>query len=104
MPKSKSRRPARPSRPLRRRWPVLAGALAVVALALAAAALWLPGSSRVVEVEPGAPGRLVAEQTTVDLGRVPFDKLTEARFELANTGGGTVRLTGAPRVKMLEGC
>jgi hypothetical protein len=40
----------------------------------------------------------------VDLGRVPFDKLAEARFDLANTGGDTVRLIGAPRVRMLEGC
>ena len=61
-------------------------------------------SPRTVASDSSAPGRLVASQTTVDLGQVPFDKQVEARFELANTGGGTVRLVGAPRVRMLEGC
>lgn len=60
--------------------------------------------TRSVATEPGAPGRLVASQTTIDLGRVPFDKLAEASFDLVNTGGDTVRLVGAPRVRMLEGC
>lgn len=55
-------------------------------------------------VDPTAPGRLVADRTTVDLGRVAFDYLAEAHFELTNTGSDTVRLVGAPRVRMLEGC
>ena len=59
---------------------------------------------REVTADIGAPARLVASSATVDLGRVPFDKMVEAQFELANTGGGTVRLTGAPKVQMLEGC
>jgi hypothetical protein len=61
-------------------------------------------AGRPIATQPGSPGRLVASQPTVDLGRVPFDVLAEARFELTNTGGDTVRLVGAPRVRMLEGC
>ncbi len=51
-----------------------------------------------------ASGGLVAKQATVDLGRVPFDKQVEARFELTNTGARPIRLTAQPQVKMLEGC
>lgn len=79
----------------------------VVGLALALGGVVLlrsDGAPRSVPSESGAPGRLVASQATIDLGRVPFDKLAEARFELGNTGGETVRLVGAPRVRMLEGC
>jgi hypothetical protein len=83
----------------------LAVGFLVVAIAAIGAALLLSGhTSREVSVEPAAPGRLATDRTTIDLGRVPFDKLAEARFDLANPGGDTVRLTGAPRVRMLEGC
>lgn len=54
--------------------------------------------------EGGAGGGLVAKAATVDLGRVPFDKQVEARFELTNTGGKPIRLTAQPQVRMLEGC
>lgn len=84
--------------------PVLIGLAIVLATLGAAGVLLLGRGTPPVATEPGAPGRLVASQATVDLGRVPFDKQVEARFELANTGGETVRLVGAPRVRMLEGC
>jgi hypothetical protein len=84
---------------------VLAGLVAAFAAIGALAFLLLADSSAPsVPSEAGAPGRLVTSQSTIDLGQVPFDKLAEARFELGNTGGGTVRLVGAPRVRMLEGC
>ena len=79
-------------------------AVAVLASFGAAAMLIFGRDTPTVATEPGAPGRLVASQTTVDLGRVPFDKQVEARFDLANTGSETVRLVGAPQVRMLEGC
>ena len=50
------------------------------------------------------PGRLVALQPTVDLGRVPFDREVEARYVLENTGDRQVRIVAAPVVKTLEGC
>jgi hypothetical protein len=79
------------------------GAVAVLALGLLTI-LWLRPDPARVPADAGTPGRLVASTATVDLGRVPFDELVEAHFELANTGGGTVRLTGKPKVQMLEGC
>ena len=65
---------------------------------------WLQSASQQVAADSDAPGRLVASSATVDLGNVPFNQMVEAQFELANTGGGTVRVTGAPKVQMLEGC
>jgi hypothetical protein len=77
----------------------------LVALAAGVAALlWTQTPNREVVADASAPGRLVAAQPMVDLGRVPFDRMTEARFELDNTGGDVVRLVGAPKVRMLEGC
>ena len=66
--------------------------------------VWLQSTKPQVAADGDAPGRLVASSETVDLGHVPFNQMVEAQFELANTGGGTVRLTGAPKVQMLEGC
>jgi hypothetical protein len=78
--------------------------LAVALVAGLAALLWGQTPSRDIASDVSAPGRLVAVQSTVDLRRVPFDRMTEARFELDNTGGDVVRLVGAPKVRMLEGC
>ena len=50
------------------------------------------------------PGRLIAAESIVDLGSVPFDRQMNALFTLENTGAQTVRLVGAPTVKTLEGC
>ncbi|MCC6177551.1 MAG: hypothetical protein IT305_19805 [Chloroflexi bacterium] len=76
----------------------------LLVLTVVAAIFWLRSVSEPVATEPGTPGRLVASASTIDLGRVPFDQLAEARFELANPGDTTVRLIGAPKVQMLEGC
>ena len=77
----------------------------VTALAASVPALvWTQAPSRDVATDASAPGRLVAVQLTVNLGMVPFDRMTEGRFELDNTGGDMVRLVGAPKVRMLEGC
>jgi hypothetical protein len=93
-------RPAPPGRLL----PLVVGFVVVTIVAIGAALLLSGHVPHEVPVDPAAPGRLTTDQATVDLGRVPFDKLAEARFELANTGGDVVRLVGAPRVRMLEGC
>ena len=78
--------------------------LAALIVAGLAALFWAETPRRDVATDTSAPGRLVAGQPTIDLGRVPFDRMTEARFELDNTGGDVVRLVGAPKVRMLEGC
>ena len=83
---------------------LLALGLAVALAAGVAALFWARTPGRDVATDSSAPGRLIAEQPAVDLGRVPFDRMTEARFALDNTGGDMVRLVGAPKVRMLEGC
>jgi hypothetical protein len=87
-------------------WTLALTVLLVGFIAIAAGAVLVVSrtTADAVPIDPTAPGRLVTDQATVDLGRVAFDKLAEARFELANTGGDTVRLVGAPHVRMLEGC
>jgi hypothetical protein len=101
MARSGTYRPIRPAQTLR-----LATFVFMMLIALAAVALHLIGGGTrpVGQSESGLPGRLIASPATVDLGRVPFDTLAEARFELANTGTDTVKLVGAPKVRMLEGC
>src|SRR5262249_49768541 len=83
--------------------PVLAGLMIVLTVVGVIAVLV---NARQARTEPSAVGggRLVASEATVNLGRVPFDTLAEARFELSNSGAETVRLVGPPRVRMLEGC
>ena len=78
--------------------------LAALIVAGLSALFWAETPRRDVATDASAPGRLVAAQPTIDLGLVPFDRMTEARFELDNTGGDVVRLVGAPKVRMLEGC
>lgn len=76
--------------------------LVLAALGLAAlGGLALVGQTRTSEAWPG---RLVAVQSMIDLGRVPLDRVVEARFILENTGGSPVRIVAAPTVKTLEGC
>jgi len=82
------------------RLPIIAVGPGVVALV--GVALWVVVGS--TGATSGGPGRLVAAQPAIDLGRVPFDRQVDARFELENTGSQTVRLVGAPTVKTLEGC
>jgi hypothetical protein len=100
-----NRHPAPTARRAAPRRPLLAlGALLL--LGLGALAVWAvrPAEPPAPVVDASAPGRLVAAQPVVDLGRVPFSRRAEARFELVNTGGAPVALTGRPKVTMLEGC
>jgi hypothetical protein len=81
------------------------GALTVgIAGLVAAVVVMQPGTARSVALDPEASGRLIAADTTINLGRVPFDQRTDAEFVLSNTGGEAVQVVGAPRVRMLEGC
>jgi hypothetical protein len=83
-------------------------------IALAAALVGLMLAACTGPTAPTAPplsttsgvstGGLVARAPTVDLGRVPFDVMSEGRFDLVNTSGRPVKLMAPPQVKMLEGC
>ncbi|MBI3969506.1 MAG: hypothetical protein HY329_28005 [Chloroflexi bacterium] len=76
-------------------------------LALTVFTFW-PGSAEApagnAATGPAGGGQLVATASTVDLGRVPFDREVEARYELVNTGDQPIRLVGKPEVKTLAGC
>lgn len=101
MPKRRTPGPSRPGGS-----PLLLIAVGMLAVVAAAVAFFWPLSGQPPEsttTDSGAPGRLAASQPIVDLGRVPFDKMVEANFELANVGGRPVRL-GKPSVKTIEGC
>lgn len=106
-----------PPTPPPRRWPalpLLVPTLGILLLAgVAALVLWSsatrqPTTPTTSQPAPTAtadgPGRLVALTSSIDLGRVPFDRLTEARFRLVNAGGRPLRLLGEPAVKTLAGC
>jgi len=85
--------------------PVLLAGLAALALALLAVlVVWNRAESPAVAPNAGAAGRLVAAQSTVNLGQVPFNQVAEARYELVNSGAAPVRLAGPPAVETLEGC
>ncbi len=73
--------------------------LAVAVLLLSAGC-----SSTPTAPDPGAgTGRVEAQPSALDLGRVPFDVMAEGRFELVNSGGSTIHL-GKPTVKTVSGC
>lgn len=79
---------------------VLAAACAPRATSVASG----PAAKPADAVVSAAPAGLVAAISSVDLGRVPFDRMVEARYELTNLSAQTIRLTAPPEVKMLEGC
>lgn len=90
------------------RWPrldpKLLGLGALGLALLAAFLLWPRGESGAPPGSADLAGRLEARPALVDLGRVPFDRVAEARFELVNSGGQPVRLLEKPAVRVLEGC
>jgi hypothetical protein len=61
-----------------------------------------PAATAVGDQAPDQGG--VARNAIIDLGQVPFNQQSDAIFELTNTSGQPIHLTGAPTVQMLEGC
>jgi len=105
---SRVARAARPEGLARLGWSWLLTA-SVAMLAVAGAIWWarqLPagrpaasGSSALA----GAP-RLSADKPQIDLGDVRLGQTVQASFEIANTGGQTLRLAQAPAIEVVEGC
>jgi len=48
-------------------------------------------------------GGVVADQASVDLGRVPLDRMITQTWHLRNEGSGKAQL-GKPKIEALEGC
>lgn len=79
-----------------RRWVVISGVL-VVGMA---AVWWVSGGPNVWGEKP----RLVVDREVVDLGDLPFETPARVVFTLTNSGEGTLRLAGVPRMEAIKGC
>ena len=77
------------------------GAAAVVAVAVIASVLWVARSPQ--PASAGTP-RLEVDRTEIDLGYMRFDTTARVLFTLTNAGTGPLRVTEAPRVKLVAGC
>ena len=75
---------------------MIGGVLVVVM----AAVWWVSGGPNAWGEKP----RLVVDREVVDLGDLPFDTPARAVFTLINSGEGTLRLAGVPRVEAIKGC
>ncbi len=51
----------------------------------------------------GSAGGVVVDQASVDLGKVPLDRMVTQTWTLRNEGGGKAQL-GRPKIETLEGC
>jgi hypothetical protein len=78
----------------------IAGVAAVVGLLA-----WQAGQG--IELDAaGAAGtpNLVVDQTAIDFGDVPVNKLVKASFMVSNTGDGPLSLGVPPVPEVLDGC
>jgi len=85
-----------PTRRSGRRWAVISGVLVVGIAAL----WWVSGGLNAWGEKP----RLVVDREVVDLGDLPFETPARVIFTLTNSGEGTLRLAGVPRVEAVKGC
>jgi hypothetical protein len=80
------------------------GGLTLIAAALFA--VWKsnqPANPQVpIEVE-GAPS-LKVDKEKIDFGDVPLNQTVTATFQLTNVGDETLRFSGQPSIKVVEGC
>ncbi len=51
----------------------------------------------------GGGARVVADQASVDLGKVPLNRMVTHTWRLRNEGSGKAQL-GKPKIETLEGC
>lgn len=101
-----TRRPAVP--PARKgtpSWLLWAGLAVVGVLAVVGLLAWQAGEGTELDVA-GAKGtpNLVVDQTAIDFGDVPVNKMVKASFLVSNTGDGPLSLAVPPVPEVLEGC
>jgi len=60
-------------------------------------------SSTVAPSAVGGGAGVIADQASVDLGKVPLDRMITQTWRLRNDGSGKAQL-GKPKIEALEGC
>lgn len=113
MSKSKNRRSrsarATPYRPAelpagRRSWLVWAGLAVVGLLAIVAVLAWQNSRGVAPDTASGGAPKLQVDQTSIDFGDVPLNKIVKASFKLRNIGDGTLTISHPPVPEVVEGC
>lgn len=73
----------------------------MLVVASGGAAWWMPPGPRAAE---GGTPRMSMDREVIDLGYLHLNQNARAVFTLTNTGDGTLRLAGVPRVQLAKGC
>jgi hypothetical protein len=88
----------------RRVWPIWIGlallGLVVVMMLVVSRTRLAPSAT----VSPSSGASFVFDQTTVDFGKVPFNKTVEHSFVYRNIGASPVTIVEKPKVEIVEGC
>ncbi len=108
MSKSKKRQPnsSRTDQPppaSKRSWLLWAGLAVVGVLAVVALLAWQSSRSADAGTASGTPN-LEVDQTHIDFGDVPMDKMVKASFKLSNTGDGPLSVVVPNTPEVVEGC
>lgn len=103
--KTATRPPAPPPKKRLPPWLLWAGVAAVGVLATLALLVW-QGNRDAGAGTSDAQGtpNLVVDQTSIDFGDVPVNKMVKASFKLSNTGDGPLTISHPPVPEVLEGC
>lgn len=108
MSKSKKRsssptRATQPSAAKKRSWLLWVGLAVVGVLAVVALLAWQSSQSAGSGTASGTPN-LEVDQTNIDFGDVPMDKMVKASFKLSNTGDGPLNVVVPNTPEVVEGC
>lgn len=103
--KSAQRTSAAP--PARRRswllWAGIAGLAIVAVLAIVGMLAWQDSRSAGSASAGGTPN-LEVDQTRIDFGDVPMNRMVKASFKLSNTGDGSLQVSVPAIPEVVEGC
>lgn len=108
MSKSKKRnisstQPNQPPPSNRRLWLLWVGLAVVSVLAVVALLAWQGGRNADSDTASGTPN-LEVDQTHIDFGDVPMDKMVKASFKLSNTGDAPLNVVVPDTPEVVEGC
>lgn len=92
-----------PPPPRKRSWLLWAGLAVVAVLAVVALLAWQSNRSADAGTASGTPN-LEVDQTHIDFGDVPMNKMVKASFKLSNTGDGPLNVVVPNTPEVVEGC